>query len=809
MLAMPVRAAPLDVYPGDVVLSSGDSQQLVVTGKDGRRTDLTGEAGFQVHNPGIAAVTKSGVVLALQEGTTRVSVRVGKRLQDIPVTVVAGSGARSFRRDVMPVLSSKGCNLGTCHGKATGQRGFKLSLFGSDPDADFRALAKESRGRRLFPAAPAESLVLLKASGGQVHGGGRRFDPDSNSFRTISEWVAQGARPPQEDDSRVVGIQVFPVDAILESGSTQQIAVTSLDDQGEQHDVTRKAIYESDDPEIATVDDNGRIRVSGEGGIFSVLVRFGTLTATFQGTVPYSRTKDQDNELARVYRGLDEGFQGRPIDLAMLRQWKRLAVAPSPLVNDDNFIRRVTIDICGSLPTPQEIRSFREDPGPDKRRALVDRLLERPAYANYFALKWADILQNRGRGYSTSKQRPGTALFYGWIRDSISQNKPFDQFAGEIVTASGSQDKNPPAVWYRSVRTLPNYVESVAQAFLGVRIQCAQCHHHPFDRWTQADYFGLAAVFARVGRKGGFADAEVPTSEVIYLKDAGEVVHPKTQDVLAPRPLGGPDFQLGPFQDPRHALASWFSSKDNQFFATAVVNRMWAHFLGRGLVDPIDDSRSTNPPSNPDLMEYLSVRFIDSGFDVKQLIREICSTHAYQLQSNMTPLNSADHVSFARFYPRRLSAEVLLDGISQVLAVPTVFPGGPGAFPAGTRAIELPDENVPIHFLDVFGRPGRNKACECERVSEATLGQALALVNSAEIQGKLTAEDGYVAQLVAGGGSHEDNVKDVFMRVLVRDPTDEEITVAVNFLENENDRGIAYQSFIWSLLATNEFLFTH
>ncbi len=816
MLALqsaPVVAAPgegfLNAYPAEVVLLSGDSQQLVVTSKQERISDRTGEASFQVRHPEVATVTESGFLRAQQEGVTRVTIRVGSKNLTIPVTVVVGPQGRSFRRDVMPILSSKGCNLGTCHGKATGQRGFKLSLFGTDPEADFLALTQESRGRRLFPAAPRESLMLLKASGGQVHGGGRRFGPDSDAFQVIAEWVAQGVNPPQKADRRVVKINVYPRDAILESGSIQQIAVASLNDKGEQRDVTREVIYEIDDPEIATVDDTGRIRVTGQGGMFSVLVRYGPLTVTFQGRVPYRRDKIQENELAHIYEGLDEVFQDRPIDLAMLRQWKRLAVAPSPTVSDENFIRRVTIDLCGTLPTPQEILAYREDKSPRKRQVLVDSLLGRPEYANYFAVKWADILQNRGRGYSTSKQRPGTSLFYGWIRDSISQNKPFDQFAGEIVSASGSQDENPPAVWYRSVRTIPNYVESVAQAFLGVRIQCAQCHHHPFDRWTQADYFGLAAVFARVGRKGGFADAEVPTSEVIYLKDAGEVLHPKTFAVLAPRPLGGPDFQLDRFQDPRHALASWFSNPDNPFFASAMVNRMWAHFLGRGLVDPIDDSRSTNPATNPELMAYLSDRFIESGFNVKHLIRDICSTHAYQLQSQTTPLNAADHATFARFYPRRLSAEVLLDGISQVLEVPTVFPGGPGKFPAGTRAIELPDENVAVHFLDVFGRPGRNKACECERVSEATLGQALALVNSVEIQGKLTAEVGFVARLVENGGSHEKNVKEVFLRVLARDPTDEEIAVAVDFLGKEDDKAVAYQSFIWSLLATNEFIFTH
>ena len=337
----------------------------------------------------------------------------------------------------------------------------------------------------------------------------------------------------------------------------------------------------------------------------------------------------------------------------------------------------------------------------DKRGRLIDRLLGRPEYASYFALKWADILRNRGAGYSTSKQRPGTAFFAGWIRDSIAANKPYDQFVSEILTASGSQRENPPAVWYRSVRTLPDYVESVAQAFLGVRIQCAQCHHHPFDRWSQADYYGLAAVFARVGRKGGFADAEVPTNEVIYLKNEGDVFHPRTGGLMSPKALGGPTFELTRYEDPRRHFSDWTTSSDNPVFARTMVNRMWAHFMGRGIIHPIDDARSTNPPSNPGLLDALTADFIDSGYDVKHLIRVICNGYAYGLESTPNEFNREDTQTFARFYPRRLAAEVLLDGISQVLDVPTKFSGGPGTFPVGTRAIELPDENVPAHF------PGR------------------------------------------------------------------------------------------------------
>ncbi|MBM4074511.1 MAG: DUF1553 domain-containing protein, partial [Planctomycetes bacterium] len=434
------------------------------------------------------------------------------------------------------------------------------------------------------------------------------------------------------------------------------------------------------------------------------------------------------------------------------------------------------------------------------------QLLDRPEYAGYFGLKWADILQNRGAGYSTSKQRAGTTLFSSWIRDSLAENKPYDRFVSEILTATGSQNENPPAVWYRTVRKSNEYVEGVAQAFLGVRIQCAQCHHHPTERWSQSDYFGLAAVFARVGRKGGFADAEVPTDEMIFLKDKGAVSHPRTGEVLKPRPLGEAPFPLDDQDDPRQSLAKWMTNSDNPYFARTMANRMWAHFMGRGIIHPVDDARSTNPPSNPELLDELARDFASSGFDIKHLIRTITNSYCYGLESVPTPMNETDSQTFARFYPRRLSAEVLLDGISQVLDVPTEFGGSSGPFPLGTRAIDLPDENVAAHFLDVFGRPARMSACECERVDAPALTQGLEMVNSVEIQRKLSHPNGYAKRLASSTESLHAIVTEVFQKTLGRNPRVEELDAAQEFLKAESDRDEAVQSLLWSLLATNEFL---
>ena len=711
-----------------------------------------------------------------------------------------------FSTDIIPILTKLGCNSGGCHGKSTGQNGFKISLLGFEPHQDYSALVNEARGRRIFPGDPSQSLLLLKAVGRVPHGGGKRLEVDSEDYRVLFDWIARGALGPQTGDPNLLRVTLSPQTGVLEPGIEQQLVATAHFSDGSDLDVSNRAIYETNEPEIAEVNRSGLIRTHQKsGGLFAVMVRFGDQISVFQGEVPFHSRKPG----SQVSNNQISKSELTKIDHHLVAQWRRLGIEPSSTVVDEAFIRRVTIDICGTLPTVEEINSYIADQHPDKRDRLIDRLLERPEYASYFAMKWAGILQNRGRGYSTRKQRAGTALFSAWIRDSITSNMPYDRFVSEIITATGSQDQNPPTIWYRSIRTTQDYVESIAQAFLGVRIQCAQCHHHPAERWSQSDYYGLAAVFARVGRKGGFTDAEVPTNEIIYLKQHGEVVHPRNGQVMVPRPLGGPDFELTPFDDPRRSLAKWMISPDNSFLVQTMVNRMWGHFFGRGIIHPIDDARSSNPPSNPELLAELTRDFINHEFDVKHLIRTITRSYAYRLSSSPNESNLEDIQSFARFYPRRLQAEVLLDGFSQVLEVPTIFPGGPGIFPAGTRAIELPDENVPVNFLDVFGRPARTSACECERTDSPALAQALELVNSSEIQRKLTDKTGYVEQLGTNEKPHSVNVRELFMKTFSRLPTAGEANTATQFLETEPDRTEAYRSLLWSLLATNEFLFNH
>lgn len=725
-----------------------------------------------------------------------------------------------FGTDVVPILTKLGCNGGGCHGKATGQNGFKLSLFGFEPNVDYEAIVKESRGRRLSFAAPDDSLLLTKATASTPHGGGRRLEKYSDDYRMLRNWISGGAMAPRDDDPQLLRVEISPQEQILQTGASQQLQVTAHFTDGNSRDVTHQAVYQVNEPGIATVNVHGLIQINSKHGRFAVMARFGDQIATFHAAVPFA---SEPSQIAVVERKLQEistqvfsghirnGSDGNdqseanPVDRHLIAQWRQLQVLPSALADDATFLRRVNIDICGTLPTNDEVLEYLADTRTDKRERLIDRLLERPEYASSFALKWADILQNRGAGYSTSKQRAGTTLFAEWIRDSLEANKPYDQFVAEILTATGSQNENPPTIWYRTVRKSPEYVESVAQAFLGVRVQCAQCHHHPTERWSQSDYYGLAAVFSRVGRKGGFADAEVPTNEIIFLKEPGDVLHPRTGEVLMPQPLGGPAFSLGAPDDPRVSLAQWMTSADNPFFARTMANRMWAHFLGRGIVHPIDDARSTNPPSNPELLDALAQDFIASDYDVKHLIRMITNSYAYRLESSPTSGNVGDTQTFARFYPRRISAEVLLDGISQVLDVPTDF----GGVPAGTRAIDLPDENIASHFLDVFGRPARMTACECERVDAPALTQTLELVNSKEIQRKLTDKSGYAEQLATSDKPHEVLADEIFLRAFARHPRPEELQAATEFLAAQPDRSEACRSLLWSLLATNEFLFNH
>jgi hypothetical protein len=772
-------------------------QQLAVSGQ-GR--DLTGQVRFRTTNPKVATVTADGLILPAGNGRAAVvaqwpgqpSLRV-----TVPVTVRGFDPAASvsFPDQVVPILTKFGCNAGGCHGKQYGQNGFKLSLFGFDPRADHEALVKEARGRRLFAASPENSLFLRKPTGALSHGGGRRLDRDSAEYRLLLRWVRQGAPYHQGHRRRLTNLEVWPAERLLARHDRQRLLVTARYDDGSSEDVTRLAQYASNDTDTAVVDEAGVVRTLGAPGEAAVMARYQGQVGVFRALVPLGKPIAKYPAYPAV----------NYIDRLTLARWKKLGIVPSGLCGDAEFIRRASLDICGTLSTPREVRRFLADRSRAKRARLIDRLLDRPEYAYFFALKWADVLHNKRQNLDIYKK--GTFGFHAWIHRCLAENRPYDQFVRAIVAGQGSPDRHPPVTWYRLVRTLDGYVDNTAQLFLGLRLQCAQCHHHPAEKWGQEDYYGLAAFFARLGRRKAVIPniCYPPSSEYIYDTRKGQVVHPRTGKVIKPKGLGGPVCETSPNIDPRQQLVDWMVRPDNPYFAKALVNRMWGHFFGRGIVEPIDDMRGTNPPSNPSLLDALAKDFVRHKFDVKHVIRTICTSRTYGLSSTPNAFNRLDRKNFSRYYPRRLAAEVLLDALAQATGVPTVFPG----FPRGTRAIQLPDESVPSYFLDIFGRPQRSTACACERLNDATLAQSLHVLNSPAVQRRIAAPTGRAARLARDKRSRREKLIDLFLWAQARLPDARELAFAEKYVRSRADQVKAYQNLLWALLNSKEFQFNY
>jgi hypothetical protein len=621
------------------------------------------------------------------------------------------------------------------------------------------------------------------------------MDVDSHEYRVVRRWIAAGMPFGSASDPSVARIEVYPDARVLARGSTQQLVVTARYTDGSAEDVTRWAQYQSNDAEVASVADGGLVESRGLSGLAAVMARYQGQVAVFRATAPLGKPVERYPEFA----------SDNLIDKAALKQWKSLGIVPSEPCADAEFIRRASLDITGTLPTADQVKAFLADPAPaaGKRARLVDRLLERPEYASFFAVKWADILRNK-RDNQDAYQR-GTYSFYDWIRESLDRNTPYDRFVRQILAASGTPQTAPPVQWYRKLRQTDAFVDDTAQVFLGMRLQCAKCHHHPFEVWGQDDYYGFAAFFARIGRKPSPPGKRSGRNdEVIFTARGGSVSHPKTGRTMAPKGLGDRVLTVPAGVDPRQKLVDWMANPKNPYFARAVVNRYWAHFFGRGIVEPMDDLRQTNPPSNPDLLDNLADDFVSRGYDLKRLVRTICTSRTYGLSSVPNESNAKDRQSFARHYPKRLSAEVLLDAISQLTATPTDF----GGMPAGTRAIELPDESIASTFLDAFGRPKRDSPCECERVSDASLGQSLMLLNSADVQGKLSAPTGRAERLAKDPRPDEAKVQELFWTAFGRAPSSGETTSALNHLaKNQAKRREAFEDILWALINAKEFQF--
>ncbi|REK15768.1 MAG: DUF1549 domain-containing protein [Planctomycetota bacterium] len=779
---------------GRFTLDGQDARgQLVVTGKydSGQLRDLTSKVTYSVEPQGVVRTTDSGYVIPESDGTATITAAS----EAGPTTTVEVTGknygndpAVNFPNQVVPIFTKLGCNGGGCHGKASGQNGFKLSLLGFEPTEDFEHLVKEGRGRRLFPAAPDKSLLLLKAIGAVPHGGGKRLEADSHSYRLMRRWIKQGMPFGSDSDPTVARIEVIPAERTMPRDGQQQLLVIAHYTDGHTEDVTSTVNFEANNPEMAEVSVSGLVETLDLTGDVAVMARYQGQVGVFRASIPLGVPVESTPPPANF------------VDELVFAKLKTLGVPPSQVCDDATFVRRAAVDIAGRLPTPEETEQFLADASPDKRARWVDTLLASTDYADYFANKWSAILRNKRRDQTHAR---GTRIFHDWIRDSLHANLPFDQFARQLLTATGEIGHNPPVAWYREVDDINEQVEDSAQLFLGLRIQCARCHHHPFEKWSQQDYYGFAAFFSRVKKKPG---AQYGEQRLVFNRGAASATNPKTGQAVPPTGLGAEPASVTTEDDPRHALVDWMVAKDNPFFAPALVNRYWKHFFSRGLVDPEDDMRVTNPATNQALLDALADNFIDSGFDLKELIRTICNSQVYQLSSLPNDYNVNDKQNYSRYYPKRLPAEVLLDALDEVTNSKTNFSG----VPQTVRAVQLPDSGFNSYFLTVFGKPENSSACECERSSEANLAQSLHLLNSAEVQGKLSSGGARAALLAADQErSREAKVREIYLRVYSREPADDEMAVALGHLEKSKDEKLAFEDILWALVNTKEFLFNH
>jgi hypothetical protein len=788
--ARPADVVEVTVDPARVELSGLYSRySLLVNGKTavGLLVDRTSTSRFRSSDPAVARVDANGVVRPAGDGATSILVEADGRTLSVAVTVRDTTRPRHFHfaHDVEPLLSRFGCNASGCHGKAEGQNGFKLSVFGFDPLADYAALTQEGRGRRVFPAAPEQSLVLRKMSGRTAHGGGVRIPAGSAEYETIRGWIAAGMPLGSASAPGVVAVRVEPQERVLEPDGRQRLRVIARYTDGREADVTAHAKFQSNSEAVARVGPDGLVRAGEVPGQAAILAGFMNAVDAFRAVVPRPQRIDNYPALA------GNNF----IDTLVFRRLRQLNLLPSEPADDSEYLRRVYLDVIGTLPTSAEARAFLADPSPAKRTRLVDDLLRRSEFADLWALRWADLLRVDRAALGPKR----AYAYYKWVRDAFAAGKPFDALARELVTAEGPLDEVAPAAFYKAVGKPGAAASTLAQVFLGVRIACAECHHHPFDRWSQTDYYGMQAFFAAVRVQA------TPAGEALLGDGPAVARNPRTgEDVPAHALLEKPSAP-SPMSDRRQDLAAWLTAKDNPFFARNLANRVWGQMMGRGLVEPVDDVRATNPPTHPELLDALATYLIDNHHDVGALIRLITASRIYQLSSKPNATNERDEQNYSRAYFKRVGAEVLLDMVSQVTGVPERFSG----MPPGTRAIQLWDSKVSPYFLKVFGRPERVTACECERRQEPSVAQVLHLLNAPQIHAQLTHEAGRVAKLVKRESSDKALVEELYLTCYSRLPAAAERRVALEYLAGTKDRRAAAEDLAWSLVNSLEFLFNH
>jgi hypothetical protein len=789
----------LDVRPATVTLDSPRAvQQMTVTGKyaDGTIRDLTPFAAYTSETPDLLEAT-GGFIRGKRNGNTQLVVQVGGQTAKVPVTVskLDQPVPVSFRQDVIAGLNVGGCNAGACHGTPSGKNGFRLSLRGFDPAQDYIQLTRDVWGRRTDKEDAFASLILQKGLGRIPHEGGARFGADTVAVEAIAGWIRQGMLDDPPGRPTVVKTEVLPGPRVLKAPARwQQLAVIAHLSDNTTRDVTRLTVFSSSDPAVADVSPNGLVEFK-QGGEVAILCRY----------------LEEMRSVRITYLEPREGFawsnppEANYVDKHIFAKLKLMTILPSDLCSDSEFVRRAYLDLCGLLPTTDETTKFLADPAADKRAKLVDKLLERPEYADFWALKWLDVLRSSRK----TIQLKGAAAFQLWLRDNLARNEPLDEMIRELLTATGSTYANPPANYYRIAKDPTNLAETTAQLFFGVRMQCAKCHNHPFEAITQDDYYSTAAWFARVKTKKDVTTAgkkpEDPGAEVVFDLRDGEVTQPRSGKTMAPKFLKGAVPPIPPGKDRREVFAEWLTGAANPYFAKSVVNRVWYHLMGKGIVDPVDDFRDSNPPSNDELLDALAKDFVAKNFDLKSLVRTIMTSRTYQLSATPNETNKEDAKYFSHAVTKLLTAEQLLDALCDVTAVPEKFAG----LPLGTRAIQLPDGEVNHPFLKTFGQPARELACECERESDSNLAQALQLINGPTINDKLRNPNNRLGKLLAEKKNEKEILDALYMAALARPATDAERAPALSHVAKNMDKRKAWEDVLWAILNTREFLFRH
>ncbi|MDA0808533.1 MAG: DUF1553 domain-containing protein [Planctomycetota bacterium] len=800
-------AEPFAVSPSDIRLDGNfERVQLVVTQTDAAdrvtdtSADLTADATYTSADPSIVSVNKHGQLLGIANGETKLTIKAGDRSLERSVVVsgIEENPATEFVRDIAPILTKAGCNMGACHATQYGQGGFKLSVFGFDPSADHDAIIRDRHQRRVNMVAPEQSLFLLKPAMAVPHGGGKRLAPKSVEHQTLVAWLKNGAPAPMKEPAAVKSLSVFPKQRVGQQGLSQQLRVEATYADGTIRDVTALSLFDSMDEAMLDVSETGFVRTHGKGQA-PIMVRFEGQAGIAMFVVPY----DDSVELA--------GWQNNNfIDELAAKKFRELGIEPSPLCDDATFVRRAFLDATGSLPTIEQTAAFHAKPDPNKREQLIDELLgltgdplrdvHNDNYAAWWTLKWSDLIRNTSNG---GGQEQAMWSMHNWMKEAFRTNRTFDKVVRELVTAKGSTYSNGPANYFRIFGNTTDLTESTAQLFLGVRLECAKCHHHPFEKYGQDDYYAFSAFFSRVGTKRSEEFGLFGNESVVIVKTSGEASNPRTRKRMEPTPLEGEptDHPL----DRRIALADWLTAKDNTYFARSIVNRYMSYLLGRGLVEPVDDLRSTNPPTNPELMGALAKHFAESGFDLKQLIRVIMTSRLYQLDSQPTEQNVLDQRFYSHYHVKRLPAEPLLDAIDQVTGSPTKFKN----LPAGTRATELPDAEYPNYFLNTFAKPRRASVCECERSPDENLVQALHTLNGDTLTTKLADSNGRIARLINEKKSAEAIVQELYHAALCRPPSDAELQTSIEYVKESPTPQEGYEDILWGLMNSKYFLFVY